>query len=951
MSNVLRIVVQKGTEYQAIEEDIRDEGLFFRDVYRGARIMLEDILEMSDHVVSNASRGKNVRLQDCSVQELNEIIRHRQNNVIAFCANRGYGKTSAMLSFIKGIKNAGNAQNTYDDEVNSENERKLKHYWDGTRASQCLFDILDPIDPTSMEKDDSLLKMVLARMFARFSSHCENGQRQHSTHNSYATDTAWENDKRVLMDHFLRCFYSAAQLHSNEKIVVGDLEDMLEHITQNGDGANLRGMLFKLIEHYLNFIYGATSNAYLIIPIDDADLNTERAYDLLEEVRKYFPLPRVIILLAANFEQLECAVEQHFIRAYEYSLKYSDMFNMERCHSVAELYLQKVIPASRRIYLPDLTEVVQESFENLSVDYIGDQHRELLLDDKAKSCEQAKEWGYQQKLLYFLHRKTGMLFLSPESFLHNFLPASMRELTHFMAHFDALPDVKADYDDIIEAYLYGAEDTGTQRALAQWRSNLDRAQTYLLQSWAATNLRLPGRRLFQNVVKQNGPAKYSYLLKALPNYYSREQKESDIERNSLEESTNLYHQFISACERKGIPMTRIIDAQTDTLATYADMVSALNVLNDLSGGRQYKFVYAIRMYLSIYFHLQLLYGIDHKLSPYHITRLMRDGIFREHAEESTQPPYAHWRLKVPADRLSKSSTDTQHNKPVIAHYFRFKSGKKENALAYPVDEISTEIQSGDHYIFHPFYALMYELDLLTSARMSGNNVVLDTYKRGSLNRSCMQRSLEILLNWDVQYEIQRRLKYSPMEFEKLYLSTGMAGILTKLSEENLLDMVTDPQSDSYPFRAFSDTSLNLYGGMIDAATLAEYLSPALAETNRDHFRATISRLKSLLGRFNEGDNIFALSTSDGETRKEMALEISKSVKNFVDSRDMWPTVFAIFGIKDIPSQFENALHDVAKGFTEDGNLTKPIIEAFLDAYEKLINMIYPSPESKDIGSV
>ena len=63
-----------------------------------------------------------------------------ENNIIAFCGKRGQGKTSAMISFAKNL---------------NENKRDNK------------FLILPTIDPTMLEAKDSILNVILSRLFLR----------------------------------------------------------------------------------------------------------------------------------------------------------------------------------------------------------------------------------------------------------------------------------------------------------------------------------------------------------------------------------------------------------------------------------------------------------------------------------------------------------------------------------------------------------------------------------------------------------------------------------------------------------------------------------------------------------------------------------------------------------------------------------------------------------------
>ena len=62
-------------------------------------------------------------------------------NIVAFCGDRGEGKTSCMLSLTEQLPQA------FDDET---------------------FDILEPIDPSFFDEQHNILELVLGQMYSRF---------------------------------------------------------------------------------------------------------------------------------------------------------------------------------------------------------------------------------------------------------------------------------------------------------------------------------------------------------------------------------------------------------------------------------------------------------------------------------------------------------------------------------------------------------------------------------------------------------------------------------------------------------------------------------------------------------------------------------------------------------------------------------------------------------------
>lgn len=72
------------------------------------------------------------------------------HNIIAFSGSRGQGKTSAMLSFSKALENSFPSKEAL---------------WLDSPLSKCRFTVLPPIDPTVLEQDQSILAVILSRMY------------------------------------------------------------------------------------------------------------------------------------------------------------------------------------------------------------------------------------------------------------------------------------------------------------------------------------------------------------------------------------------------------------------------------------------------------------------------------------------------------------------------------------------------------------------------------------------------------------------------------------------------------------------------------------------------------------------------------------------------------------------------------------------------------------------
>lgn len=51
---------------------------------------------------------------------------------------------------------------------------------------------------------------------------------------------------------------------------------------------------------------------YIVITIDDIDLNIGLGYKMLEQIQKYFAYSRIIILVSMDYDQMRMVCEKHF---------------------------------------------------------------------------------------------------------------------------------------------------------------------------------------------------------------------------------------------------------------------------------------------------------------------------------------------------------------------------------------------------------------------------------------------------------------------------------------------------------------------------------------------------------------------------------------------------------------------------------------------------------------
>lgn len=318
------------------------------------------------------------------------IVRHSEiykdskyddfNNIIAFTGERGKGKTSSMISFRDCLVNKECKDNL--DFFKNDNENYLKDK---------KFAEIDIIDPSLFRGGESLFEIILAKMFQKFQIEIkENRSELNQTY------------KRELIEHFQKTF-------QNLQIIISDRKDLykkesIEALSKLAISSNLREDFNNLVEYYLQYF---EKKEFLVIAIDDFDVNVEAAYKMLEDIRQFLIQPKVILLISCKIEQLNEAI------AIQYkNLKIENQFN-----EIAKRYIDKLIPFSRRIFLPDVQKLEKIRFKVL-ID------KEIVFN--------GDEGSFNELIINLIFEKLHLLQTNNQLNRNFILPNTIRETQNFI---------------------------------------------------------------------------------------------------------------------------------------------------------------------------------------------------------------------------------------------------------------------------------------------------------------------------------------------------------------------------------------------------------------------------------------------------------------------------------------------------------------------------------------
>lgn len=413
------------------------------------------------------------------------------NNLIAFTARRGYGKTSAMLTFSGALENP--AENiTIDTSTDmgarmDQNAKWLMNY---------RFVVLPPIDPTLLDAHHDILTTLLSKILKLVTNVWKGNNGAFL--NQYSTI-----QKNTLLEQINRCYQSVNELLHGS---TGSEGWTLEKLMQLGDATNLRSELYQMILTLMSFL-GCPQNGFLVVQIDDADMNFRQIYNIMEYTRQYLMIPRVVILFAIDTDTVFSILTKRFY--LDLSPSCSDAAWQEsalrNACKMAEQYILKVFPSSHQIELPKIGELIQNCEDDFMIRYSA-----------SGALQKVEAESYQWWILKEIYRKTGILFIKSNT-ISPILPNTQRGIISLLTLLDSMPEVKhldqmalrlfnsdsLDQPQLskCDCFFYHSSENGTSACqhrdeLVIRERNVGLFASYFVNEWIRTNIPSKDEREF-----------------------------------------------------------------------------------------------------------------------------------------------------------------------------------------------------------------------------------------------------------------------------------------------------------------------------------------------------------------------------------------------------------------------------------------------------------------------
>lgn len=457
---------KKGIVY----ENYRDfETSIFSKVYDKAKNLTKQIIERNWDLEKSKTHGNDFRNKE------------QFDNIICFIGRRGTGKTSAMLSFMEALKD----HYKFHDVIEEDGR---EHY---------EFISLEWIDASMLEKNEDIFETILAKMFGELL------QKNDNIFGSRKSDLDYEY--RDLYQQFEKIYKRVMNLKKKEdafeeEMPINVLRDLARSTEIRTDFARLVKSYIKFSEEVAGSGDRFNKDTYLVIAIDDIDLNVENGYEILEKIHRYFMVPGVIVLVAINYEEMLLCCEKRYVAAHR-GLPKNIVENLgERAIQMSEEYLEKVLPTNMRVYLPSLKKT----------DYDLREKRRVEIENR--------NYSIKAGMFYLIWDRTRVFFDAKGQKRHFMEPVTLRNLNtnfqlyHNMKKFEEPKEGEACNESFWEVYdenYYKVIDDILFRFACD---SLPNKEYRLFIKWSESDILRRGKEIVENVIADGFPADSSMTL-------------------------------------------------------------------------------------------------------------------------------------------------------------------------------------------------------------------------------------------------------------------------------------------------------------------------------------------------------------------------------------------------------------------------------------------------------
>lgn len=257
-----------------------------------------------------------------------------KGNIITFLGERGSGKSSVLSTILNYL----------------EKTEDFKH---------ACFIPLEMLDVSLLEQEEDVFDLILAALVKKFDELNERSALQ-------LMDDTYKKQK------FQEKFDSVYEKHHMLRFEKKD-ELIYEHsalfaLRQLSSSKQIKKELCDLVQMFLDLVVRFDRKPYLVVAVDDLDMNIDHAFEILEQVNRYLTIKNVIVMIAVKYEQMEYVCERHFAKILPKMNRELESNRADYIRVTANEYLDKVMPLQNRVYIPVFSDGIMNCSDNLQID-------------------------------------------------------------------------------------------------------------------------------------------------------------------------------------------------------------------------------------------------------------------------------------------------------------------------------------------------------------------------------------------------------------------------------------------------------------------------------------------------------------------------------------------------------------------------------------------------------
>ena len=338
-------------------------------------------------------------------------------NIIAFCGNRGEGKTSCMMT-VQEIAEHADAEmiKILTEEDLSIDFKKIE--------------FLKMIEPAFFDKEHNILELVVGQLFQNFKE-CERTRKRERRID--------ETKQREVLGLFNKVKKCATLLETGQT----NLYDSIEELDELAASMTLRECMDKLLTSYLEY----SEHDTLAIVIDDMDYNWHEAYDMTKLMSKYLSGKNCFIMVSVSIKQLVEVTKTSFVNDLHHQ---DDSISFD---NIAAKYINKLIPLHYRVEMPRILDLCNRKLE-------------IARYGAAEDEEPLKFESVKQAVVQLIFEKTRYLYYNSVLNVSLIVPDDLRSLRHLLGLLLSMENYDKNSDDekvknrnlenkrIFQSYLY-----------------------------------------------------------------------------------------------------------------------------------------------------------------------------------------------------------------------------------------------------------------------------------------------------------------------------------------------------------------------------------------------------------------------------------------------------------------------------------------------------------------